>query len=73
MVLYDFMSRELTRVRVNAICECPERNQRFCRETGRVKSRQEELQNGQVCKIKAARGSVEEVDLQNERFASTKH
>ena len=65
MVLYDFMSRELERVRVNEIRECLERNQHFCHETGRVKSGQEQLQNGQICKVKAAKGWVEHVDLQN--------
>ena len=43
----------------------------FVGDSRRLKGRQEELQNGQVCKVKATRRWVEQVNLQNERFATT--
>ena len=44
----------------------------FVGDSRRLKGRKEELQNSQVCKFKATRRWVEQVNLQNERFASTK-
>ena len=44
----------------------------FVGDSRRLKGRQEELQNGQTCKVKATRRWDEQVNLQNERFASTK-
>ena len=52
--------------------ESLEQNHRFGCWTGGVKSQEEERQNSEVCKDKATRRLVEQVNLQNERFVTAK-
>ena len=72
MVLYVPRSCEVLRASVTKGRESLKRNQRACCGAGKVKSRGEEHQHGEVCKVEGTRRLVERVDLENWCFVSTK-